>query len=134
MAKAREREGGIKGQLGARVRQLRERAGLTQGDLANASGLSKVYLGTVERAEKGASVEVLEKLAHGLGVTPAELLRFGARAETAAGPAEQLGKKVAALAKGASPGKLARFEVIARAYFEDEDAPLPRQKRRPRAR
>ncbi len=111
----------IKGPLGDRICMLRAKAGMTQGDLAKASGVSKVFLGTVERGEKGASVETLEKLAKGLGVPPFDLLRFGS-AEGKGTPAERLGRKIAVLARAASEDKVSRFEKIARLYFADEPA------------
>ncbi len=111
----------IKGPLGDRICLLRQKAGMTQGDLAKASGVSKVFLGTVERGEKGASVETLEKLAKGLGVPPFDLLRFGS-GEGQGTPAERLGRKVAVLARAASEDKVARFEKIARLYFAEEPA------------
>src|SRR5437879_4949208 len=69
---------GVKLALGRRVRELRESAGLTQRQLAGASGISGVFLGTVERGEKAATVETIEKLAHGLDVPPAVLFAFDA--------------------------------------------------------
>ncbi len=107
--------------LGKRVRELRERAGLSQYDLSVASGVSRVYLGTVERAEKGASIEVIEKLARGLNVEPYELLQFdGSRAAESSPPA-RLGRKVASLALGSGISRLDRFERIAKAFFEADD-------------
>lgn len=107
----------IKTPFGERVRRLRERAGLSQRDLARASGVSAVYLGTIERAEKGASIETIEKLARGLGVEPAELLRFDAPAGSP-DPVEKLARKIVGLARGANESKLDRFERVARAFFE----------------
>ncbi|MBX3467754.1 MAG: helix-turn-helix transcriptional regulator [Planctomycetes bacterium] len=109
----------IKAPLGDRIRELRERRGLTQGQLAIASGISKVFLGTVERGEKAATVESLEKIARGLDVAPHELFRFGAK-EAAATPADALGRRVAALARGASVSQMSKIERLVRLFLEPE--------------
>jgi transcriptional regulator with XRE-family HTH domain len=107
--------------FGERIRELRERAGLSQADLADAADISKVYLGAVERAEKTSSLETVEKLARGLNMEPADLFAFKGRHEAEHAPAARMGRKVASLAQGASEGKIARFERIAKLYFEEEE-------------
>lgn len=109
----------IKAPLGDRVRELRERQGLTQGELAKAAGISKVFLGVVERGEKAATVESLEKIARGLKVEPVELFRFGAR-DTQVSAADRLGRRVAALAQGRSEALLGRIEKVVRVLLEPE--------------
>lgn len=121
----------IKGPFGDRVTELRRAAGMTQGELARAAGISKVYLGTVERAEKGASIETIQKLARGLGVTIADL--FLAEPREAQRPAERLAQKVVALARNAPASRVERFERIAAVYFEPEER-APDQRRGPRRR
>lgn len=68
----KRREGEI---FGGTVRQLRTDAGLTQEQLAAASGLTTTYVGQVERGDKIPSLTVVLKLARGLEVAPGELLR-----------------------------------------------------------
>lgn len=109
----------IKAPLGDRIRELRERRGLTQGQLAIASGISKVFLGTVERGEKAATVESLEKIARGLDVAPHELFEFGAK-EASLAPSDALGRRIAALARGASQAKLSKIERLVRLFLEPE--------------
>jgi len=61
--------------LAERIRDLRERAELSLGDLAETTGISKGYLSQLERGEAAnPSVDVLGKLAQGLGVQASELL------------------------------------------------------------
>jgi transcriptional regulator with XRE-family HTH domain len=61
--------------LAERIRDLRERAELSLGDLAEITGISKGYLSQLERGEAAnPSVDVLGKLAQGLGVQASELL------------------------------------------------------------
>jgi XRE family aerobic/anaerobic benzoate catabolism transcriptional regulator len=72
--------------LGARVRDLRGRRGLTLQQLAALSALSPRFLGEVEKGRGNISVRNLEGLAHALGTTPSDLLRAdpGARQPTVA--------------------------------------------------
>ena len=107
----------IRAKLARRILELRTQRGLTQRDFARACGISSVFMGTLERAEKSASLETLEKLARGLRVSLPTLLQFHGTKEEAEDPAGQLGHVVASLARSASRGKQGRFEQIARLYF-----------------
>lgn len=60
--------------FGARVRALRERAGVSQEALADRAGLHRTYVGSVERGERNISLANIHRLADALGVAPAELL------------------------------------------------------------
>jgi XRE family aerobic/anaerobic benzoate catabolism transcriptional regulator len=61
--------------LGARVRALRGRRGLTLQQLADMSALSPRFLGQVEKGRGNISVRNLDGLARALGTTSAELLQ-----------------------------------------------------------
>lgn len=61
-------------QLGGAVRELREKADLTQMALAEKAGLTLNYVGEVERGEKLASIETVVRLATALGVKGSALL------------------------------------------------------------
>ncbi|QZH66726.1 helix-turn-helix domain-containing protein [Mycolicibacterium farcinogenes] len=69
---------------GAVLRRVRERAGLTLDQAAEASGISKPVLSRTERGERPARVTELLPLATAYGVTAAELA-----AAIAADPAVQ---------------------------------------------
>ncbi len=60
--------------LGAQVRSLRSRRGLTQEDLAEAAGVHRTYVGAVERGERNPSFLNLHVLADALEVSVAELV------------------------------------------------------------
>jgi XRE family transcriptional regulator, regulator of sulfur utilization len=54
--------------FGKRLRSLREQHGWSQEQLGRAAGLGGKYIGTIERAEKSASFEAIEKLSKALKV------------------------------------------------------------------
>ncbi|APU12224.1 MULTISPECIES: helix-turn-helix domain-containing protein [Actinoalloteichus] len=60
--------------LGARVRGLRTRRGLSRSQLAARSGLSEPHLSRLENGERLPSLHMLARLAAGLDVSLAELL------------------------------------------------------------
>jgi transcriptional regulator with XRE-family HTH domain len=61
--------------LSVRLRQLRYARGWNQEELAHRAGISSRYVGYIERREGSATVSVLGKLAHALGVDPCELIK-----------------------------------------------------------
>lgn len=61
--------------LGRRLCELREQAEMTQEALAHAAGLHWTYVGQIERGERNLTYKNVLKLARGLGVEPAELMR-----------------------------------------------------------
>ncbi|MBD2457900.1 helix-turn-helix transcriptional regulator [Nostoc sp. FACHB-87] len=62
--------------FGERVRALRQTCGLSQEALALAAGLDRTYIGGVERGERNISLINIQKIAHALDVSAAELLQF----------------------------------------------------------
>lgn len=60
--------------LGDAVRRLRERAGFSQEQLAEHSGLHRTYVSQLERGHRNATVGTLVKLAAALSVTVAGLM------------------------------------------------------------
>ena len=54
--------------IGARIRELRETKGLSQGDIEKATGLLRCYTSRVENGHTVPSLETLERFAAGLGV------------------------------------------------------------------
>ena len=60
--------------LSTNMRKFRKRKGLTQQELADLSGYTRGYIGSLERGVSAASMAVLEKLSEALEVSVAELL------------------------------------------------------------
>lgn len=61
--------------FGATVRSRRKARRLTQEDLATKTGLSRSYIGEVERGARNVSLENILRLAAALQVRPATLLQ-----------------------------------------------------------
>lgn len=59
--------------IGERLRSYRNRACLSQEELAEKSGLHNTYIGQLERGEKNATLESIEKVARALDL-PFEIL------------------------------------------------------------
>lgn len=62
--------------FGRRVRQLRKEKGVSQEAFAHQVQIDRSYFGSIERGERNVSLENICLIAEGLGVPPAELLRF----------------------------------------------------------
>lgn len=60
--------------LGDRIRERRLARNLTQAALAEACGLDRTFIGSVERGERNVALLSLRKISRGLRTTPAELL------------------------------------------------------------
>jgi transcriptional regulator with XRE-family HTH domain len=66
----------IKVRFGLAIRHLRLRRNLTQEELAHQALLHRTYLTDIERGTRNPSIEVVEKLANGLGISVSELFRL----------------------------------------------------------
>jgi len=65
----------VRKQIGANIRSLRKRNGLSQKALGEKADLHCVYISEVERATKAISVEALWKISKALRVSLSRLLR-----------------------------------------------------------
>lgn len=63
--------------FGKNVRQLREARGLSQEDFADLCELHRTYLSGIERGTRNPTLAILERIAHALGVSAADLLKEG---------------------------------------------------------
>jgi transcriptional regulator with XRE-family HTH domain len=61
--------------FGEAIRRRRERADLSQEALGQAAGVSRNYVGMLERGENAATVVVLQQLAQALKTTMTEIIR-----------------------------------------------------------
>ncbi len=70
--------------LGQRIRNYRTAKGLSQEKLAELSGCHPTYIGQIERGEKNATVESIEKIAVALGIPLSKLFEnLGIQDDTA---------------------------------------------------
>ncbi len=66
---------GLPRTFGSAVRRLREKRGLSQERLAELAGLHRTYIGGIERGERNVSLVNINRVAIGLGVSLANLMR-----------------------------------------------------------
>jgi transcriptional regulator with XRE-family HTH domain len=61
--------------LALNLRKFRRAKGLSQEELADRAKIDRTYISSVERSVYAASIDVVDRLARGLGVEAADLLR-----------------------------------------------------------
>ncbi len=91
--------------LGARVKALRESAGLSLRDLAARSGVSAPMLSQVERGDTSPTLTVAARIAAGLGLRLSQLLRLDEDGAVTVTRASQR-------RRGGNPRRGHRFEVL----------------------
>jgi transcriptional regulator with XRE-family HTH domain len=64
----------LQSELGVRIRRLREKRGFTQESFADACGLHRNFMGSVERGRQNLTLKSLRIIATGLGITMSKLL------------------------------------------------------------
>lgn len=64
----------LQARFGKAVQRLRKQAGYSQEAFADAVGVHRTYMGTIERGEKNISLRNIERLAAALGLSPGQLL------------------------------------------------------------
>lgn len=62
-------------QFGNKVKQLREKKGWSQEELARRVGLHRTYIGSIERSERNISLINIEKIAKAFKVNISDLLK-----------------------------------------------------------
>ncbi len=60
--------------FGEKLRLLRQRRGLSQGELAAMIGVNQTYVGKMERGEKIPNVAMVLKIADVLSITPNQMM------------------------------------------------------------
>lgn len=63
-------------QFGNRVRELRQKKGLSQEELSFKADMHRTYIGMIERAEKNITLINIEKIANALDISIENLFRF----------------------------------------------------------
>jgi len=70
-----KRDTALRATVAENIRNLRKSHGLSQETLADAAGLHRTYIGSVERGERNLSLDNIGKIATALGVSADRLLR-----------------------------------------------------------
>lgn len=73
----------LRARLGRTVRQLRAAAGYSQESFAAKIKVHRTFMGTIERGKTNPSLDTIERLAKGLGMSVWELMRQAERAAPA---------------------------------------------------
>ncbi len=60
--------------FGNRLREVREKVGVSQEKLADLAQLHRTYVSSVERGKRNISLQNIERLAHALGVSLKDLM------------------------------------------------------------
>ncbi len=63
-------------QFGQKVREIRQKQGLSQEELAFKADLHRTYIGMIERGEKNITLTNIEKIARALNIRMTKLLDF----------------------------------------------------------
>jgi transcriptional regulator with XRE-family HTH domain len=104
--------------VGEKVRRLREKAGLTQEQLAEIADLHYSYVGHIERGTKNPSLKSLTKIADALGVPVAQLMG-DSRREIQVDTTDVLRRELLALTQGRSEQELRKIVRLVRVMVED---------------
>ncbi|MDN3674081.1 helix-turn-helix transcriptional regulator [Flavobacterium branchiarum] len=67
--------------FGIHIRQLRDKKGISQQDLANYCGVTKSQISRIEVAKLNTGIRTLVKIANALDIEPKELLDFSMKRE-----------------------------------------------------
>ena len=65
----------IRRRLGVKIRELREKKGLSQEEFAEVCGLHRTYIGSVERGERNLTLASMETIAKALSISISQLFR-----------------------------------------------------------
>jgi transcriptional regulator with XRE-family HTH domain len=101
----------LRERFGSAIGGLRVAADLSQEKLAELSGLHATTISAVERGKMSVTLETLEGLARGLGITPWDLVRIAATGRPPANEPERLEPGRSAV-YGSVPREL-RFSIVA---------------------
>lgn len=102
--------------LGARIREERKKARLTQERLAERVGLSVDYIGYIERGKQAPYLKTLERIAKALNVEVYELFLF--REDGKKGDVEEAVKELVLSVRNKDPDDIRFIASILRQVFE----------------
>lgn len=65
----------ISQKLGANIKKIRTRKGMSQGDICQVLDMDRGYMSAIENGKKNITIQQLERLAQALGVSADKLLK-----------------------------------------------------------
>jgi transcriptional regulator with XRE-family HTH domain len=65
----------IKSKVGSRIKEIREKSGISQKDLSYTADLDRSYIASVENGQRNISIVNLEKIANALKINLSELFQ-----------------------------------------------------------
>ncbi|MBW9158904.1 helix-turn-helix transcriptional regulator [Clostridium tagluense] len=80
--------------IGSKIKEYRNKEGLTQVELAAKANISRSYLADVEKNRYNASVETLQKISTALGIPVAQLLSTEEKLELVTGSLDEIHETV----------------------------------------
>ncbi len=107
-----EKSSDLKTVLGKWLRDLRNQKGITQEHLAEIVGISPKYYSEVERGRRNITVNNLQRIMDGLGISTADLLEFLLKSTAQQGDSELLEQVSYLLAKGNKKTKRHVCQII----------------------
>ena len=113
--------------VGEKIRALRKERGLSQEELGEKANLHHTYVGAIERGEKNASIDTLDKIADALGVVIVDLFAL-VQGEM---NVEKLKARVLEEVKESSPGMLSLIAALIQTT-RSEKGPALKRSRKPR--
>lgn len=66
----------LKKSVGFRIKKLRNKYKWSQEDLAHRANINRTYVGQIERGEKSATIDSLEKICNAFDITLEELFKY----------------------------------------------------------
>jgi transcriptional regulator with XRE-family HTH domain len=115
--------------VGERIRSLRKERGWSQEELGEKADLHHTYVGAVERGEKNASIDTLDKIADALGIEMVDLFTLTKGQVNV----DKLRAYIIEEVKESSPGMLKLIAALIQTTRSDK-APAYRRSKKPRKR
>ena len=116
-----------KQRFGNRIKSIRLQLNLSQEEMAFRCGITAAQVGYIERGERTATLETVEKLAAGLNMTSSELLDYDTKPDVKA--YDEITNKILAISLGLSPIERTRALMIMKALDWNPDESDKRESR-----
>lgn len=98
--------------VGKAIRVVRVQQGLTQEQLAEAAGIHDKHVGRIERGVQGLTFEYFLKIARGLNIDPAELVRNVVESQRGKEDRETLIQNIHSMLKTQSTGNIKLLQSL----------------------